>query len=216
MNWDLFAGFCGACLILGLMPGPAAGAITATALTHGTRAAMSTVYGCMLAAALQMALLTGFTASLLHLLKEGMPVIRWAGAAYLLYLGVQTWRHAGKDERPGPDRRDGRNEAPPGAAARRGFVVRGLLVTVTNPKVLAFYAAFFPQFIDASRPLLPQVSIMAVAFLCLMFAIDSLWAVAGGRVFALLRSARARRWRDRASGGVLIGAAAALASLRAG
>ena len=206
VNWELFSAYCLAVVVLGLLPGPAVGAITATGLAHGTRAAMLVVGGTMVAVVIQMSLIVSFTTSFLDLISEWLPLIRWGGVAYLLYLGFEAFRSAGKDE----------SASAVDAPSQAGFALRGFLVNISNPKALGFFVAFFPQFIDTSLPLVFQMAVLAISYFAIMSVIDSSWAIAGGRANHLLQSKRARMWRDRVSGSFLIGAAVALASVRKG
>jgi threonine/homoserine/homoserine lactone efflux protein len=90
--------------------------------------------------------------------------------------------------------------------------VRALLVSMTNPKTLLFYGAFFPQFIAADRALAPQVVLLSVTFIVLAILVDGSWALAAGRARHLLASRG--RLRNRISGGMLIGAGVVLAAAR--
>lgn len=206
MNWELFAAFCAASAVLAVIPGPAVGAITSTGLSLGIRAGLLTALGGIAAIVVHMALVVGATASLFLFLDHWMPLIRWIGVAYLIYLGVEAWRGAGKNEGALPARRTG-----PAALFARGFIVN-----VTNPKALGFIAAFFPQFIDASMPLGQQVALLSASYLIIMGSIDVGWALASGHAHALFQNPVVRKWRGRVSGTVLFGAAAGLASVRTG
>src|SRR5208337_5465701 len=123
-----------------------------------------------------------------------------AGVAYLVWLGFRAWREpAGDLSRTRP--------VSPAKTFGRGF-----FVSLTNPKTLAFYAAFLPQFLDPAAPLGPQMAILSVAFVATALVIDGGWAVLAGRArFVLGRFGRAR---NRLTGGVLIGAAVGLALTR--
>jgi len=203
MNWELFVAFCGASAILGLIPGPAVGAISSVGIAHGTRAAMMTVAGGLCAAALHMALVVAATASLFLFLENWMELIRWIGVGYLIYLGVQSWRasaHAANEQADVP---------------RKGALfLRGFIANATNPKALGFIAAFFPQFVDASLPIGPQIVMMSTAYLGILVVIDSGWGFASGTGNRMFQSASAKRIKDRISGSVMIGAAAGLAAVR--
>ena len=108
---------------------------SATAATRGTRAALVTVIGTTLGNA---ALLACIALGLNWILKtsaEVFEVLRWVGAAYLIWLGIQTWRTAGHAAEAAPPR-------------HRVHISRGFLVAITNPKTIAFFTAFLPQFVD--------------------------------------------------------------------
>jgi threonine/homoserine/homoserine lactone efflux protein len=94
-------------------------------------------------------------------------MLRFVGAAYLIWLGIQAWRHAGE----------------PVAAVQPAAHVharRGFLVAITNPKTIAFFTAFLPQFVDPSLPLERQLLIMCSVSVTLGAVLDSGWAVAAG------------------------------------
>ena len=118
--------------------------------------------------------------------------LRWTGAAYLIWLGLQAWRRAGR-----------RDEAL--ADTKRARFARGLLVALSNPKTIVFFTAFLPQFLDPRLPAGPQLTAMCAVSVLLAAVTDSAWAVASGlgRVW-FMRPARAKLLR-RLSGVALIG-----------
>ncbi len=206
MNWELFAAFCAASAALALIPGPAVGAITSAGLSHGLRAGLLTAAGGIAAIVVHMALVVGATASLFLFLDNWMPLIRWIGVGYLVYLGVEAWRSASL-----PPTNETKVSASGAALLARGFIVN-----VTNPKALGFIAAFFPQFIDASLPLGPQIALLSVSYILTVGVIDLGWAILSGHLGRALKSERFIKWRARVSGTALFGAAAGLASVRTG
>jgi len=206
MNWELYAAFCVASAVLALIPGPMVGVITSTGLRYGVRAALLTVAGGTIAMVIHMAVVMLATASIFLFLETWMPLIRWAGVAYLTYLGINAlWNSF----RPAPDTLP----APP---RRRALFTRGLAVNVSNPKTLAFIAAFFPQFIDGALPIGPQLLVLGVSYTFIVTAIDCGWAFTSGKARWLFESDRARRWKERAAGTALLSAATGLASVRTG
>jgi len=98
---------------------------------------------------------------------EIFDLLRWIGAAYLIWLGIQAWRHAGNVAATVPP--------PAHVHARRGF-----LVALTNPKTIAFFTAFLPQFIDPALPVDRQLLVMCVCSVLLGAILDSGWAVLAG------------------------------------
>ena len=93
--------------------------------------------------------------------------LRWTGAASLIWLGVQAWRHAGEESERLRD-------------SGRARFLRGLLVALSNPKTIVFFTAFLPQFIDPRLPAGPQLAAMCVASVIIAGASDCAWAVAAG------------------------------------
>jgi len=191
MNWHLFTGFLLITLVLILAPGPIVTLVISTGATRGTRAALVTVAGTSCGnAVLIAAIALGLSWVLAHAAYL-FALLRWLGAAYLIWLGVRAWRAA---DRPSP--------APAGDQVhfRRGF-----LVALSNPKTLAFFTAFLPQFVDPTRPAALQLAVMCAVTVVFAALSDSCWAIAAGFGRAwLLRPARARAL-TRAAGLALIG-----------
>ena len=131
MNWHLFAGFLAITIVLILVPGPIVTLIVSTGATRGVRAALVTVAGTTLGnAALLAAIALGLNWVLLHA-THLFELLRWVGAAYLIWLGVRVWRSG----------------ATPVTvfAGNRVHFWRGVLVALSNPKTLVFFTAFLPS-----------------------------------------------------------------------
>jgi threonine/homoserine/homoserine lactone efflux protein len=133
MNWTLYLAFVAATTALILLPGPNIMLIVSNSLAHGPRRGLATVAGTSSAMAVFLALTTLGMTSLVLAASAWFEGLRWAGAAYLVYLGVRQWR------------------AEPAAAVEAGAPAplsrvfwQGFAVSATNPKVLLFYAAFLP------------------------------------------------------------------------
>ncbi len=199
---ELYLGFVAAVTIIMLIPGPNVALIVANSVAYGSRYGLLTVAGTSSAMVFQLALTALGMTELLGRLGVWFDWIRWIGVAYLLYLGIRQWRAPPTDltkTRPEPKS--------PWAIWSRAF-----LVSLTNPKTLFFYGAFFPQFISPDRSLYAQLAVLSASFLIIAIVVDSLWSLAAGRARGLL--ARYGTWRNRLSGGVLIGAGVALAAAR--
>jgi homoserine/homoserine lactone efflux protein len=199
MHVTLYLGFVLASTILILIPGPNVSLIVANAIAYGTRYGLLTVAGTSSAIVVQLALATlGLTATL-AMLAGWFEWIRWIGVAYLLYLGVRQWAAAPIEL----------TRTKPQPRSIRAIALRGFLISLTNPKTLLFYGAFFPQFLSSDAPIGPQVLLMSVTFLAIAAALDTGWALLAGRVRGVL--AIRGRLRNRLSGGFLIGAGIGLA-----
>ncbi|MEQ8935745.1 MAG: LysE family translocator [Amphiplicatus sp.] len=205
MPLDLFLGFCAASAALIIMPGPVVALIVANSVRQGTRSGFVTVAGSTSAALVHMAFVCAGLASLLAVLGSAFFWLKWAGAAYLLFLGVCALMTAPQDLA---------SEAQATLKSATRTYAEAFLVGVSNPKSLLFFAAFFPLFIAPGRPVLPQLLIMSAAYLVIAAALDTCWALAASRARPVL--ARAGRWTNRVTGGVLILAAAGLAAARKG
>jgi len=131
--------------------------------------------------------------------------VRFAGAAYLVWLGIKLVRS--------PVEGIGEGEAPP-PPPRGGFFLQGFVVALSNPKLLVFFGAFIPQFMDMSKDHLSQVLILGVTFMVLAGLTDGIYALLAGRARKMF-SARRTRLMSRISGGFMIGGGIWLALTRA-
>jgi homoserine/homoserine lactone efflux protein len=192
MNPELFTAFVLITMVLILTPGPIVTLVIATGATQGVRAALTTVAGTTLGNAV---LLATIAFGLNWVLKNAavlFEVLRWGGAAYLVWLGIQAWRHAGTNSKP----------SPPGS---RIHFSRGVLVALSNPKTIAFFTAFLPQFIDSTLPAERQLAAMCIVSVALAAATDSAWAVAAGLGRAWFMKPVRAKLLGRLSGSMLIG-----------
>ena len=203
MSPDLYLGFVAACAVLIAIPGPNVALIVANSMAHGSRYGLMTVAGTASAMVVQLALVVLGASAVLGLLAVLFDWLRWLGVAYLIWLGVRTWRASAVDLET--------TEAEPRSLL--AIFLRGFAVSLTNPKTLLFYAAFLPQFIAADRgDVTHQLLVLAVTFLVVAVLLDGTWALLASRLRGLLR-ARARL-RNRLTGGLLIGAGIGLAFAR--
>lgn len=192
-----------AIFVFGLTPGPGVFAIVARALAQGFRPTMVFVCGIIMGdlvylvlAALGLSVIASQYASALGLLKI-------VGGLYLVYLGVQTWRSAKNGDT---------GLAPVATGGRaRGFL-SGFSVTMGNPKVVIFYVAFLPAFVDLGGLSLIDLSVVAVVVSFSLLASLLLYAAMAARARALFTSVRAVRNLRRGAGGLMIGAGGAVAA----
>ena len=192
MNPTLFTAFLLITAVLIVVPGPIVTLVISTGATQGVRAALTTVAGTTLGNVVLLATIAiGLNWVVAHagLLFEAL---RWIGAAYLVWLGIQAWRHAG---RSGEALKD---------SGRRRFL-RGLVVALSNPKTIVFFTAFLPQFLDPALPAGPQLAAMCAASALMAAITDSGWAIAAGLGGAWLMKPARAKLLGRISGGVLIG-----------
>lgn len=142
MPLPLYLAFVAAALALMLMPGPNVALIVANSVAHGPRYGLLTVAGTSSAMVVQLAVTALGMASLLTVMGHAFEWLRWIGVAYLLWLAVQAWRAPEEDL----------SQVPAQPKSRTAIWLRGVLVSLTNPKTLLFYGAFLPQFIAPDRP----------------------------------------------------------------
>lgn len=202
IDLGLFSTFVTAVTVLMLMPGPNVALIVANSVAYGPKYGLLTLAGTSSAMIVQLSLVALGMTAVLGTLGGWFEWLRWAGVAYLLYLGVAQWRAPVIDL----------SQTRPEPKSARALYMRGLLVSLTNPKTLLFLGAFFPQFVSVARPVGIQLAILSATFLGIALLVDSGWALVAGRARGLLASRG--RLRNRLSGGMLIGAGAALAFAR--
>jgi homoserine/homoserine lactone efflux protein len=192
MNCELFSTFLLITLVLIVTPGPVVTLVIATGTSHGVRAALATAAGTSLGTGLLLAAIALGLSWVLTNAATAFEVLRWLGTAYLIWLGIQAWRNAGR----------GSATIPP---KKRVHFWRGVLVALTNPKTIAFFTAFLPQFVDPSLPAGWQFAVMSAATVAMAWAADSGWAVAAGLGRAYLLQAARAKLLGRLSGAALIG-----------
>jgi threonine/homoserine/homoserine lactone efflux protein len=202
MSLGLYSAFAVAVAILMLIPGPNVALIAANSVAYGARFGLMTVAGTSAAMVLQLALTGLGMTAVMGELARAFEILRWLGVAYLIWLSVAALRAPATDL----------TKTRPQAREKSAIFGRGFLVSLTNPKTLLFYAAFFPQFIDASAPAAPQIVLLAATFLVIAVVVDSGWALLAARFRELL--ALNGRLRNRLTGGFFLGAALGLALAR--
>jgi len=204
MSLQAYFAFVVACIALALLPGPIVSLLIANGLRYGTRAALINVAGAQTGLAIVIGIVAVGLASLMATMGYWFDWVRFAGAAYLVWLGIKLIRSPVEgisvDEKP----------APP----RGGFFLQGFLVLLSNPKVLIFFGAFIPQFMDMSQPHFPQVALLGVTFMVTAAMTDALYALLAGRARKFF-SAQRTRMVSRISGGFMIGGGIWLALTRA-
>jgi threonine/homoserine/homoserine lactone efflux protein len=202
MSLQVYLAFVAACIALALLPGPVVTLVIANGLRHGTRAALTNIAGVQAGLAIVIGIVAIGLTSLMATMGYWFDWVRFAGAAYLVWLGVKLIRApvAAVDA-----------QAPP---PRGGFFLQGLLVLLSNPKVLVFFGAFIPQFMDMSQDHVSQVALLGVTFMITGAITDSVYALLAGRA-RLFFSARRTRLLSRISGGFMIGGGIWLALTRA-
>lgn len=203
MSPEVYLAYALACLVIILVPGPTVTLIIASSMRHGVRAGLLNVAGTQVGIALMIAIVGIGLGSMVGAMGHWFEWVRFIGAAYLVWIGVQMIRTGGKAA----------DSAPP-APPRGGFFLQGMLVAVSNPKTLFFFGAFIPQFLDHGRPYAPQIFIMGFTALAFAALSDSAYALAAARAGRFL-SARRVRLLSRLSGGFLVGGGLWLAFSRA-
>ena len=172
---DRLAAFALASLVLIVIPGPSVLFTISRALAYGRRVALTTVVGGAVGSFTAAAAVAVGVGAIVQTSAVIYTVIKLAGAAYLIYLGVQAIRH----------RRALREAFAAQAVPIHGgrTLVQGFVVGVTNPKTVVFFAAILPQFVDPSAGHAGlQMLVLGAVFAAIALAMDSVWGVTAGTV----------------------------------
>ena len=200
MSLPLWLGFLLAAILIAVTPGPGAVLSMSTSMRHGYWSALVAILGLQLAILVHLVIVAVGFGALLAASETGFAVVKFIGAAYLIWLGVQKWR--------APPLPVDAEQVP---ARRSGLFLQGLLINLTNPKAIIFIGALVPQFIDPGRSQLEQYLLIA-ATLCLTdIAVMSIYALAAGRLGRWLHDPKAIRLQNRAFGGLFVSAGTLLA-----
>lgn len=204
MTLETWLAFAAASAILILIPGPTVLLVVSYALGQGWRTAFPMAVGVALGDFTAMTFSILGLGALLAASATVFTVLKWIGAAYLVWLGVKLWRAGGAlNARPRTD-----------ATSASKMLGHAWLVTALNPKGLTFFVAFLPQFIDPRTSFLPQVSIFGATFLVFAFANAVGYALVASRARTVVRNPRAIGAVNKVGGSLLIGAGVAAVAWR--
>jgi threonine/homoserine/homoserine lactone efflux protein len=191
-----YAVFIAASAAVAIVPGPSVSVIVASSLRHGPRAGLMNIAGTQAGMGIMLLVLAFGFASVVQRMASVFDLVRFIGAAYLVYLGIRLWRGSGASAGIG-------ETAPPGRGDRDWFL-QGLLVVLSNPKVLVFFGAFIPQFVDPAGNPFWQVIFLGASFMTVALVLDSGYAFAAGRAGGWLTRRRVGLL-EKISGTCLIG-----------
>jgi len=200
MSLEHWLAFVAASAVLLAIPGPTILLVISYALSHGRKVATATVAGVALGD------FTAMTASMLGLgallatSAALFTVLKWVGAAYLIYLGIKLWRA------PVSERAADATDTEAGSTQPLRIFLHTYAVTALNPKSIVFFVAFLPQFLDLSRPLFVQMIIFEVTFLTLATLNAALYGLLAAMARNTIRKPRVRRIVNRTGGSLMIGA----------
>jgi len=206
MSFENWAAFAAASAVLLVIPGPTILLVVSYALGQGWRTALPMAVGVALGDFTAMTLSMLGIGALLAASATVFTILKWIGAAYLIYLGIKLFRAGGSLEaKPRTD-----------AASAAKMMAHAWIVTALNPKSITFFVAFLPQFIDRSGDFWTQMLIFEVTFLTLAFANAFGYALVAARARSVVASPRAIRIFNRTGGTLLVGAGLAAAATRSG
>ena len=210
MSLDLWIAFVVATAIMVAIPGPTVMLVVSYALSHGRRSGWSTVPGVALGDITCMSLSFIGLGAALSASAIVFQVLKWLGAAYLVYLGVQLWRAP-----PGEKELTPAEAAPvPRGESRWKMLGHAWAVTSLNPKGIVFFVAFVPQFLVPAAPMAPQLLLLGATFSAIATLNSVGYAVLAGSVRTVVRKPKLLRAINRVGGSILIGAGVVTAGLR--
>ena len=201
MDPTLWLGFVAAAVAMLLIPGPTILMVIGQSLGGGARNALPLAAGVALGDLTAMTLSLAGLGAILATSASAFTALKWAGAAYLVWLGVKLWRAPVTTEAAPP--------LPAGRAMREAYVV-----TALNPKGIVFFVAFVPQFLDPARPFTPQAAILVATFVALAAANAAFYALLAARLSGAVHRPELRLALNRMGGAVMVGAGLAVALRR--
>ncbi|MCG8633639.1 MAG: LysE family translocator [Desulfobacterales bacterium] len=204
MSLDMWIPFVLASALILVIPGPTIILVVSQAIAHGRWSVLPLVTGVLLGDLTAMTLSFLGLGALLSASSVLFGLFKWIGACYLVYLGVTLWRT--NPEAPVMKAGADRKSAP--ALLKSAFIV-----TALNPKGIAFFAAFLPQFIDPAAPPVPQLTLLGGTFLGLATVNVIAYAAFAGELKGVFRKDRVKKWLNRCGGGALVGAGIVTAGL---
>ncbi|QGX97501.1 LysE family translocator [Roseovarius faecimaris] len=205
MPFDLWLAFVAASTALLLIPGPTVLLVLSYALSQGKRVAVASATGVALGDLIAMSASLAGLGALVLTSAMLFTALKWIGAVYLIWLGIKLLR--------APAASGLEAQATPDANARHVFF-HAATVTALNPKSIAFFIAFVPQFVRLDAPLLPQFAILTATFVGLA-AINALaYALAADRLRQTIRRPGVITWLTRAGGAALVAMGVLTATLR--
>ncbi len=197
MSLETYITYVFATTLILVIPGPTIILVVSQAVTHGRNSVVPLATGVVFG---------DFTAMTLSLLGLGaimsasatlFTLFKWIGALYLIYLGINLWRTNPKNG----SIHNGKKDTSPRSLFKSSFIV-----TALNPKGIAFFVAFLPQFISPNEPVFNQLLLLGGTFLFLALVNAALYALFASQLREAIRKTSVRRWFNRCGGAAMIGA----------
>lgn len=195
MTLSTYLLYIAAVAVLVLSPGPTMLMCITRALQHGWARGVVSGVGSITAALGIMLLSAIGLGAVLAASELAFTVLKVCGAAYLVYLGIKTWRSPALAFTP-------ERASSVALPSLRACYVQGLMVGASNPKALLFFTAFFPQFLDPAAAWGPQMAILASTFMAMEMSVLTLCSLGTARVAPFLASSSHIRWVNRVCGGL--------------
>ncbi|PWV61630.1 homoserine/homoserine lactone efflux protein [Plasticicumulans acidivorans] len=205
MDFHVWLTYLAACIVISVSPGAGAVNTMSNAISYGRRRAIASILGLQGGLIVNTLLVGVGLGALIAASATAFMLIKFAGVAYLIWLGVQKWRAPVNYAVSTHD-----VEPPP---AGRLFW-QAVIVNITNPKAIVFLVALFPQFLDPQRAQLPQVLILGATLVGVDIIVMCGYATLAGALRRFVQDARRMRLQNRIFGSLFVGAGLLLASVR--
>ncbi len=181
MSYESYLTFCVAAIALALVPGPTVTVIIANSLRYGARAGLMNVLGTQAGFLIWLALATAGLNAALQIMGVWFDVLRWAGAAYLVWLGIKLFMSKG-DLALAVDR----------ARPKGSFFLQGFVVIISNPKMLVLFGAMIPPFLSTGGNVTQETLLLGLTFMVIAAAGDTAYAFLAGKAGVWLSRSRIR------------------------
>jgi homoserine/homoserine lactone efflux protein len=210
MEFSVWLTFFAASWAISLSPGAGAVAAMSSGLNHGFVRGYFTTFGLILGILTQVVVVSLGLGALIAASSLAFTLVKFAGVAYLIYLGVQQWRAKGR----GLVEQAEAGAEPRGPVTRRQLVLRGWMVNAVNPKGTVFLLAVVPQFLALSHPLGPQYATIGATLAFTDLVVMAGYTALASRALRLLRSPRQLRVLNRTFGSLFVLAGLLLATFK--
>lgn len=205
MTWATWLTFFVASWLISLSPGSGAISCMAAGMRYGYRRAVWNIVGLQLGILLILVIVAAGLGAILAASAVAFAAVKWLGALYLVWLGIQQWRAPAAPITTGQETAEG---------TPRQLLLRGFLVNATNPKGIVFMLAVLPQFIDPAAPQWPQYLICGATLFFTDLVVMNGYTGLAAKVLRALRDPSHIRWMNRLFGSLFVAAGALLATFR--
>lgn len=187
MSIAVWLSFCAACVVFSIAPGAGAISTMSQSLAHGVRRAGFNILGLQLALLTHIAIVALGLGAVIASSVWAFGILKYLGAAYLVYLGLAKWWTASPSAAGSPEAiAVGSDASKTPAVSSAKLVFSGFLVNLSNPKSIVFLVAFFPQFLHPDQPLLPQYLVLAATLIAIDCLVMSSYALLAGKAKQLV------------------------------
>ncbi len=190
-------------MVLAASPGPGVFATVARALASGFRPALAVIFGIVLGDIIFLMLAVFGLSMIAQALGDLFFIVKICGGAYLIFLGIRIWMRE-----PALASNENQNRS----GTLWGNFVSGLIITLSNPKVILFYCGFLPTFLDLSVLTLSDLALVVGIITFILACVLSTYALLASRARSMFTNLKAARRLNRAAGGVMIATGVVIAT----